>query len=1002
MIVTRAIDAAVRAAVTGSNQVRPKHARHLTRTVWAAALVLGLSATAQAQQKPADEAPAGGGAPATLDVEEITITGSRIKRSTDFESPNPTTVVDQSYLNNLGITNMGDALTQLPANISTFSPATTGNSNFFAGSIIPNLRGLNPYFGSRTLGMVDGQRFVPTNQGDGLDLNFIPSILVDHMDTVTGGGSAAYGSGAIAGVVNFIMNRKLEGGKIDADYGESALKDAEDKHVGIAWGTSLFDGKGHIVLGGEFEDTGNAPCTARSWCNQGNGFFATGPTSYELATGLRANQISTTGVFYNANSPTTYEVNSAGNALQAWNSGAVPAPAPQSVATIGGDGRSPNQFTNLVAPVNRDVVEELFTLALTDKVNMKLDGSWGKVETTNVTQAVDNTAVNIAPSNAYVQLNPGLQPIVGTTGATLDKYWDDQVNSLTTTNTTVKRVVLDFNGQFGNSSWTWDGYYEYGHTYRTQYVQDNTHLEEMNLALDSVLVNGIPECRSTATGVVPAGVNPVLAQGCVPIDPFGNQPLSAAQKAYAFGNLTEDLTYTQNVVNVNTTGNLFDGVGAGPFGGAIGGEYRTEKGNNVDNPGIPLAVATDYLTQYGASFAGKVAVEEGYAELNAPLMKNMPFAHQLDIDIAVRESRYDNTGLAGTTGEEATHNMTTWKIAGNWAPTDWFRFRGSQSRDARAANFRELYYKQIIGAGGLFGYCGPANTFTQPCQWTLTGNTNLRPEQSNTTTVGFVFTPKEWLEGFEFAADYFRIKISNAILQANPTSVLQGCQLDHIASYCAQLTPATPGDYSNITALSAMATNGSGYLYEGVDFTASYLWDMGGGYRLDTRLLSTYMGKQLYQPNPGGAFVNVVGQVGQGNSFLADFQSQAKWTSNLTSTFTAGPFDLTGQMRFISGGVMNYNGYPPGATFAPGTGFNLSYNQVPSYFLFNLTGQYRLPAWGSTNAQIYGVIDNLFDKVPPVAVGAGAFGATNGYGGTNAAFYDTIGRAYKLGIRINF
>jgi iron complex outermembrane receptor protein len=1005
-----AIDAAVRAAVGNSNRSAQPAPKYLSRSLWAAALVLGLGSTAQAQ-KPADETPAASGAGSQLEVEEITVTGSRIKRANDFASANPTTVIDQSYLNNLAITNMGAALTQLPANISTFSPATTGNSSFFAGSIIPNLRGLNPYFGSRTLGMVDSQRFVPTNQGDGLDLNFIPSILVDHMDTVTGGASAAYGSGAIAGVVNFIMNRKLEGGKVDVNYGESELKDAQDKHLGVAYGMSLFGGRGHLVLGGEFEDTGNAHCTTRSWCREGNGFFATGTTSYNLATGLRANQASTTGVFYNKNSPTTYEANSAGNGLLGWNSGVVPAPAAQSAATIGGDGRSPNQFTNLIAPVNRDVIEELFTLALTDKINMKLDGSYGKVETTNYTAAGASTAVHISPDNAYLQLYPALQPAVGPTGATLNKYWDDQVNSLTTTNTTVKRAVIDFNGQFGSSSWTWDGYYEYGHTYRTQLVQDNLHLQEMQLALDSVIgPNGVPVCRSTVTGTVPRGNNPALAVGCTPIDPFGNQPLSPAQRAYGFGNLVENLTYTQNVVAANTTGNLFGGIGAGPWAGAVGAEYRTEKGNNVDNPGVPLAIATDYLTQYGASFAGKVAVTEGFLELSAPLLKDKPFAKELDVDIAVRESKYDNTGLAGTTGEEAKHNMTTWKIQGNWAPTDWFRFRGSQSRDGRAANFRELYYKQIIGAGGLFGYCGPTNSFTQPCQWTLTGNTQLRPEKSDTTTIGFVVEPKEWLPGFQFAADYWRIHITDAILPANPASVLAGCPAPHTAPGCALLTTATPGDYSNITGLTALASNGSGYLYKGIDFTLGYLWDIGGGQRLDTHLLATYMMDQLYQPNPGSAFVNVVGQVGQGNSFLADFQSQAKWAANATSTYTVGPFDVTGQLRFFSGGVMNYNGYPTGATLpgapapgvAPPPAFNVSYNQVPSYFLFNLNGSYHLPSMGGLEAQLYGSINNVFNKQPPIAVGVGRFGATNGFGGTNAAFYDTIGRAYKIGVRMTF
>ena len=122
-----AIDAAVRAAVVNSNRSAQPAPKYLSRSLWAAALVLGLGSTAQAQ-KPADETPAASGAGSQLEVEEITVTGSRIKRANDFASANPTNVIDQSYLNNLAITNMGEALTQLPANISTFSPATTGTA----------------------------------------------------------------------------------------------------------------------------------------------------------------------------------------------------------------------------------------------------------------------------------------------------------------------------------------------------------------------------------------------------------------------------------------------------------------------------------------------------------------------------------------------------------------------------------------------------------------------------------------------------------------------------------------------------------------------------------------------------------------------------------------------------------------------------------------------------------------------------------------------------------
>jgi outer membrane receptor protein involved in Fe transport len=218
------------------------------------------------------------------------------------------------------------------------------------------------------------------------------------------------------------------------------------------------------------------------------------------------------------------------------------------------------------------------------------------------------------------------------------------------------------------------------------------------------------------------------------------------------------------------------------------------------------------------------------------------------------------------------------------------------------------------------------------------------------------------------------------------------------------LTPAVPGDYTIVKALTALASNGSGYLFKGVDFTTSYLLDMGSGRNLDVRLLATRMIDQLYQPVPGGPFVNVVGQTGSGNSFLADFQPTSKWIGNLTATYSQGPVAVTGQVRYVSAGTMNYNGYPPGATLpaSPATGYNMATNSVPSYEVFNLAGSYRFSSMGSAGLQLFGAVNNLFDKTPPVATGVGGFGPNATFGGTNPTFFDTLGRTFKLGVRMTF
>jgi iron complex outermembrane recepter protein len=225
-------------------------------------------------QPPAPAAPHGDNAA----LEEITVTGTRIRRTTDFSTPTPTTVIDTTAMEQMGVVNIGQAVTQdIPANISNFTPANTGNSSFFTGAYIPDLRGLNPFFGSRTLTLIDTRRAVQTGQGDQFDLNFIPQILVQRIDTVTGGASAAYGSGAIAGVINIILDKKLEGGKLNGDVYETSHSDGRDRHIAAAYGHGFFDDRVHFVLGGEYESQDSIGCQfARSWCAQNAGLYQTG------------------------------------------------------------------------------------------------------------------------------------------------------------------------------------------------------------------------------------------------------------------------------------------------------------------------------------------------------------------------------------------------------------------------------------------------------------------------------------------------------------------------------------------------------------------------------------------------------------------------------------------------------------------------------------------------------------------------------------------------------
>jgi outer membrane receptor protein involved in Fe transport len=226
------------------------------------------------------------------ELEEVAITGTRIQASGNNTSANPINTITGEEMRQLGIVNVGDALLQLvPQNISTYQPTMVGDdqagtggagvenmdrSSFFVGNTIANLRGMDPAFGSRTLTLVDGRRMVSTsNQADVVDLNIIPSNLLQRMDVVTGGASATYGSGAMAGVVNLVLNNRLTGFNLDVDYGINEAGDGGSPHISASGGMPLFGGRAHMLLGAEWQrQSAIRDCAAaRAWCAESRTLF---------------------------------------------------------------------------------------------------------------------------------------------------------------------------------------------------------------------------------------------------------------------------------------------------------------------------------------------------------------------------------------------------------------------------------------------------------------------------------------------------------------------------------------------------------------------------------------------------------------------------------------------------------------------------------------------------------------------------------------------------------
>jgi iron complex outermembrane receptor protein len=1127
--------------------------------VLTASLTLAPHAFAQQAPAPATQpAPASSEQPAAL--EEVTVTGSRIKRTSDFTTAAPTTVFDATEIENRGIVNIGDVLNETPSNISNVTPTATGNSAFNTGAYIPDLRGLNPFFGSRTLTLVDGQRAVSTNTLDSFDLNFIPQVLVQRIDTVTGGGSAIYGSGAVGGVVNIILDHQLEGGKFNADTYDTHYNDAKTNHVSAAYGHGLFDNRVHFVIGAEYQKQDPASCqfSGRTWCNSDTGPYNTGFTpgfgtftsavGSGLTTNTGPNGVLSAAVLgfpsYGLSGGPLFSGSPDGLGLLpfAGNNGFLGGTAP------GGAGEPSNQYTNLVTGVQRSVITGMVTAKITDSINLHVDLNWGKVNALNPADNFGSAGGTLGNDNPFLATvggaawGPGGSAYgsgpTAAPAAYFNKDFSSQINFAQINDTTVKQVAVGLDGKIGDSSWTWDAHGRYGRTESLQAGQEFT-IVGTSMALDTVAgPGGSPECRVTADGglagaaasavaaygaggiggnayptyiqqynaVTGGGFDPTSpvsglttlqtlqfrAQGCQPLNPFGNQPISALSANYATNPLALDLRQSLTAFNLNATGDFWRGIGAGAFSVAAGYEWHKELTHNdfATCPGAEntlsnsyltpaeqdcLAVTSDFGAQYGNDYAGATTMNEVYAEFNLPLLKNVPFAKTLQLDIAGRDTFYVNEAIYGVDvvpGAQNTGSLPTWKASLVWEPLDGIRFRASQSHDSRDPDPRDLYYSQTFVPGnplfkGIFdaGYCGDGlSTTTVPnslCTTNLLGNINLRPETSNTTDLGLVFTPPQ-VPGLQASADWFHVRLLNGIEGANltgRTACFAAIQANGVGpafqsnNYCQGLSfnpnyynaagavvPAGTagavtgadafalGNVSNITQENTNAYNGGSFDERGIDFSLAYgLALPGSAGTLTARALTTWVGEQTVVDTPGNAPVSTLNETGANALFLPNYAPAARWRGNMSITWNVENFSLTPNLSWVGTGVIGTNDIScTTADFAVvGSLCYVASNGVNAVGTAAQKAYYNsaaaiapltiLPAGVTNHVPSYFLVglnaSYTITSIPGIK-GLALWGQVNNLLNkappfansttSNPVFYDQLGQAYRAGFRMTF
>jgi iron complex outermembrane recepter protein len=917
---------------------------------------------------------------ATDDVElaEVAVTGSRIIRE-GMTSPTPVTALTQDELLQVNPQSIVQALSTLPSMTGSTTPKTMGGRTTVGPGSFLNLRNLGS---NRNLVLLDGRRLVPANIAGNTDINLLPQGLIRNVSVVTGGASAAYGSDAVAGVTNFVLDTKFTGLKFDGNGGISTRDDAGSYRAALAWGAPLFDGRLHLIGSFDWRHSEQAYKDRRDWANK---YCAT---------------ITIPGVGPATQSPTnprqtiacnvTQPIASYGGAIVSgplvtssqgimFGEDGVPMPFKygslrSSSLQVGGDGNYVGDTANFSTPTDNKVYFTHASLEVSDAVEAFVQGTYSTADAhypQTPAYFYSTTPLNIFSGNPFI---PGsIQTRMNTLNVAsfalgiVPKSWGD-IDVLSKYR--AWDIVGGLKGNFGNN-WHWDAYYEQGRTaFRLDY-KNQVSLSRLYRALDAVRApNGTVVCNSALTNAAYAD--------CVPLDPFGPGAASQAALDYIRPPSLQPWNYNimrQKVAAASISGDIFS-TWAGPISVGTGVEHRELSGeilsdagsNTVPNQagirGLPAAFLNrvgDWSTSNVLPTFGKYDVTEGFVEALIPLAADLRFARSLDLNTALRITDYSQSGT-----------VETWKVGLSWKVNDALLLRGTRSRDIRAPGIGDLYTRDSSGPDTIIDDT-VNDTGRRPVAVILSGNPDLQPEKADTYTFGLTYEPG-WVNGLGLTADYFDIRIKDVLASVGLQEIVDRCA-DGQSEYCANLV-GPPGAFTGIR---SRTMNLAESRARGVDLDVNYRTQVMGR-NSSIRLVGTRLIEQSTKtPNlVSSNYSDRAGDVGAGSP---------KWIASAFLTTQVGELDLNVNVRHIGKGDRN-------STYGPGD-IAPQFEKIGSVTTFDLGARYHLSARGEP--ELYLNVQNVFDRAPPLIPSSALVG-----GQTNVALYDTIGRYFTAGVRFQF
>ncbi len=956
-------------------------------TVSAVALAVGASHAVFAQDQ-------------TGEVQEVVVTGTRIVRD-GYQAPTPLTVVTAEALaDGTATANVADTLNLMPVFANSQSPSSSSNgvSAGTQGLNVLNLRGMG---GNRTLTLLDGQRSVPALFSGEVDVNNFPQQLIQRVDTVTGGGSAVYGSDAVAGVVNFILDKQFTGVKGEISGGLTSYGDDKNYKLSLAGGFGFGGGRGHVLLSAEMADRdGITPgAGGRKWNNQGWGImtnpaYGTGPgQSRSVPEQLVRPQVSLSNATHGGiivSGPLKGIAFGVGGVPYQFNYG----PLTLDPWMQGGDWQSTeirHDRSGTLEPSNlRHNAFLRVSYDLTDDINVYAQASWGDNITYTATwppfQA--GNGMTILSGNPFIPAS--VQAQMDAAGVTQFRigsmnYDMPTVGNRAKRNTT--RYVVGIDGKFDamDTAWSWNAYFQRGHTRAATDVEDVMNITRWTLASDAVTVTsanvgnsglrvGSIACRSTLT-------NPT--NGCSPWNNLGTGVNDIAGLKYITGLSHVNQSIKQNVFAASVTGEPVS-TWAGPVSVALSLERRDEVAAGRPDP-QPGTYGTWFAGNF-ANFYGKNHVTEGAAETVVPLAKDEAWARALDVNGAVRVTDYKLSGM-----------VVTWKGGASYTPIDDIRFRGTVSRDIRAPNFNELF---AVNNSGFRSAFDPFTNTTPQFFGENKGNLNLRPEKATTWEIGTVLSPT-FAPGLTVSVDYWNIKLKDAIGSANDNQVLLFC-FQGRQDFCSAITrdpPAAGQTVGVVNKLTQQPFNLASRQNAGIDVEGSYntpLGDILGDAPGDLSIRSqwTFYTKSNVDDGLGQGVYSTLGNAGQ------LFRGPPRWRQITTVGYTLDRLRSSVSFRAQSAGQID-NRFVQCTTGCPvltGVAKTIENNRLPGAFYIDAALSYVIPV-GDADIETFFNVRNLLNKDPGI-VPQGPTDFTYTYPlSLGASGYDVLGRVLRAGVR---